>query len=276
MDNQLVRVKTSDSIELQGLHFANTPARKKVVIHLHGIWGNFYGNPFIDYFAQLYPQNGYDFVSANTRDHDDGSINAKFEQCSLDIDAWLNYLSNKGYENVFLQGHSLGAIKAVFYSDRHSGKILQQHVSGLILLSPFDNIPFYSGGDNKKRQEQVQRVTDLAQNDQNAMVPKDIWEMWPLSAQTYLDLVKENGSVDVFPFRRGTLDGSVLSRISMRSFVAVGGNDFAAYPSPEKEMELLSKLPRVDAKLIMGAPHNFAGREPNLLREIISWLKQLK
>ena len=116
----------------------------------------------------------------------------------------------------------------------------------------------------------------LVRENPDAIVSKDVWDMWLLSARTYLDLVEENGSIDVFPFRRGSLEGTALSRIGTRSFAAVGGKDFAAYPSPQKETEMLSKLPRVHSVLIDGAPHNFAGQEPRLLKEIQSWLKRLE
>lgn len=276
MNTSLARVRTSDGIDLHGLHFNNNSGNAKAILHLHGIWGNFYSNPFVDHFGEVYPQIGYDFVSANTRDHDDGALSADFDRCILDINTWLMYLAEKGYKNIILQGHSLGAIKAVFYLDRYGEHATRPHIMGLILLSPFDNIPFYSGGSQEKHQENLNLVRKVMLQDPNAIVPSSVWDMWALSAHTYLQLIEENGSVDVFPFRRGNLDNSPVSRISTKIFAAVGGKDFASYPSPEKEVEMLAALPNIYSVLIENAPHNFSGCESNLLSEITSWVKQIE
>lgn len=274
MQGSLVRVMTPDGIELQGLNDKGAGrAAHAVVVHLHGTWGNFYGNPFIDHFADFYPRRGYSFMTVNTRGHDEGSISERFENCLSDIQTWLEFAARLGYRRVILQGHSLGALEAVYYLT--SSQSLNR-VQALILLSPFDIIAFYCSGDITVRQDRLVKVKAIASTDPNALVPKDVWDMWLISAGTYLDLVDFNTKADIFPFRTGTLTGMPLSQVGLPVFAAVGGNDFAAFPSPKAEVEQLNQLPQVHAVLINGAPHNFAQHEGELLNKISSWLKRIK
>lgn len=277
MEGSLVRVMTEDDVELQGLNFRGSKrVAQAVVIHIHGSWGNFYGNPFIDHFAEFYPRLGYSFMTVNNRGHDDGSIAERFENCLLDIRTWIEFAAKAGYQRVILQGHSLGALKAVYYLNSSSPP---NRVQALILLSPFDVVDFYCSGDVTLRQERLAKAKAIATTDPNAVMPKDVWNMWLISTGTYLDLVGFDTKADIFPFRTGTLKGTPLSRISLNVFAAVGGNDLDAFSSPqacEHALEQLNQLPRVQAVLIDGAPHNFAGYESELLSEISHWLKPIK
>jgi len=273
MNIKLVRTITDDNVELQGLLCSVTPRRTKAVIHLHGIWGNFYENPFIDHFIDFYPKQGFTFLSANTRDHDGGAYNANFEQCLSDIEAWIRFLVELGYTQILIQGHSLGALKAVYYWNNALHADIRSKIKGMIFLSPFDNIPFYSSGSDEKFKAHIREVSQINDKDPSAMVPGHIFNYWMLSARTYLELNQAGGKVDVFPFRKGDLVGSPSSSLGVPCLAAVGGKDFAAYPSPEKEVELLAKLPNITSVLIPNAPHNFHGYEDNLLHEIKIWLK---
>lgn len=272
MNGSIVRTVTSDGVELQGLYFKPSGVGSApVVLHLHGIFGNFYGNPFIDYFADFYPRHGYAFLTGNTRDHDEASMYGHFEDCMMDIPAWLSLATQQGHYQAILQGHSLGALKAVYYLMNAGVPAMSIDIRRLILLSPFDNIAFYSSGSEERRRDNLGKVRDIAAKDPALPIPKEVWDMWPLSARTYLELNEDGGKADVFPFRKGTLRGSALDQVSVPVFAAIGGADFASLPSPQGNVEQLSRLRQVHAALIENAPHNFAQHEPELLREILAW-----
>jgi pimeloyl-ACP methyl ester carboxylesterase len=270
----LVRVKTIDGIELQGLHFASEiNPRKSVVIHLHGTWGNFYGNPFIDYFADQYIKNGFSFLTVNTRGHDEGSNTERLEQCIFDINTWVDYALRQGYHEIILQGHSLGAIK-IIYGLLHPYLIPDvNNITKIILLSPFDIRAFYASGNLVSLEEKINQVEFIANKNPDKLVPNDIWSMWQISAGTYLDLVGPKSEADIFPFRKKTLMGSPLSKIKIPVFAAIGGKDFAAFPTPREAFNQLKQLDNVYAAYIEDAPHNFAQYESELLEEIINWIK---
>lgn len=261
----LVRTITEDRVELQGLLY-EAKNSDKIIIHLHGTWGNFYGNPFIDYFGSSYPLSGYSFLSVNTRGHDEGSISERFEDCQRDINIWLAFVQKNGYKSIILQGHSLGALKVVYYV----GKQGAFPIDRLILLSPFDGISFYCRGKVETRSDLIRRISEIPPDQ---IVPKEIWGMWLISGGTLLDLVGFDTTADIFPFRNHTLQNTPLARIKQPVFAAVGGKDFAAFPNPNDEYNQLSKLENVHTVLIPDAPHNFAGGETQLVRSIMDWLK---
>jgi len=271
MQSTLVRIKTSDGVELQGLNFKGSGrAAHAVVMHLHGTWGNFYGNPFIDHFSDFYPRRGFSFLTGNNRGHDEGSIGERFVDSTKDIQAWLEFAASQRYRWIILQGHSLGALKAVYYLQIHATP--RSPIKGLILLSPFDVVAFYGSGDMSVREKRLQQVRAIAASNMEALVPKDLFNIWLISAGAYLDLADSNTRADIFPFRTGSLKNSILSRLKIPTFAAIGGDDFAAYPSPKAELEQLSELQHVRAALVKGAPHNFADRESALLKELSPWL----
>jgi pimeloyl-ACP methyl ester carboxylesterase len=274
MQNPIVRVKTLDNVDLQGLHFrAQGEAGDRVIIHLHGIWGNCYENPFIDHFISAYPQQGFAYMTVNTRFHDGGSLRGKFETCLLDIRAWLDYAQRLGYRSVILQGHSLGTHQAVYYMT--SGQP-HDNVRALILLAPVDNIALYCTDDVTVRRQRIAQAKAIAAEDPDTEIPKSLFDTWPLSAGTYLNLIDFETKEDVFPFREGTLVGSPLSTIRVPAFVAVAGNDFTLYPSAQSQVDQLRQLEGIEAVQITNAPHNFAEHEPELLADIQQWLARIK
>jgi len=274
MSCSLVRVKTTDGVELQGLHFpCEHDPRKSIVIHLHGTWGNFYGNSFIDYFADHYTKNGVSFLTVNTRGHDEGSNTERLEQCIFDINTWVDFALRQGYHKIILQGHSLGAIKVIYGLLRPYLIPDVNNITKIILLSPFDVRAFYSSGNSALLEEKVNQVEIIAKNNPDALVPNDIWSMWQISAGTFLNLVGPKSEADIFPFRNNSLQGSPLSKMKIPVFAAIGEKDFAAYPTPREAFNQLQKLNNVKAAFIAEAPHNFAQHEPELIEEIINWMQ---
>ena len=148
INQQLVTFKTSDQIELDGLLIK--PNQKELVedkdilfLFVHGLAMNFYCPLFINIISILI-KNGYSALTVNNRGHDltstrrgffekeQGALWELFPDSYLDILAAINYSHSRGYKNLVLLGHSLGALKAVYYRS-----IIQDgSVRGIILLSP--------------------------------------------------------------------------------------------------------------------------------------------
>ena len=66
-----------------------------------------------------------------------GSAYERVEQCLEDLDAWLVWADER-YQRVILLGHSLGAIKALYYQVHRSPQSLQTLPSlrQVIAISP--------------------------------------------------------------------------------------------------------------------------------------------
>ena len=146
MHLQLVQTTTPDGLRLWGAltQSTSTPA-DRLVICLHGVASNFYASTLMQSLSTALEQKGLDVLRVNTRGHDnictigseDGArrLGAAFEivdDCRHDIAGWVKLASSRGYQDVILLGHSLGALK-VIYSQAHEP--LDQ-VSAIVAISP--------------------------------------------------------------------------------------------------------------------------------------------
>lgn len=52
MKQKLVRINSIDGIELPGILYTPDISTNKIVIHVHGLSGNFYENRFLDNLAE--------------------------------------------------------------------------------------------------------------------------------------------------------------------------------------------------------------------------------
>ena len=118
-----------------------------VMIAITGIHGNFYSNPFYYNIGETLNNGGIDFIYAQTNDafgrirtvnvntgkeETIGSWNERFEYTDEDIEAYLDFAEEEGYEHIILAGHSLGANKVIYYLSRHK----EPRVEHFFLLSP--------------------------------------------------------------------------------------------------------------------------------------------
>lgn len=141
MNYPIVKVTTNDGYLLHGLFFEPETKNKLVVIHIHGSAGNFYFNDFYPYLAKLSNDLNIAFLATNNRGSEvyniekgskyAGAAIEIFEECLLDIDAWIEFAITKGYKKIILEGHSFGTNKIQYYA--LNGKYRSQ-VKALILL----------------------------------------------------------------------------------------------------------------------------------------------
>lgn len=67
MKQELVRINSIDDIEQVGILYAPNNITNKIVIHVHGLNGNFYENKFLDTLAETYTNKNYAFLTFNNR-----------------------------------------------------------------------------------------------------------------------------------------------------------------------------------------------------------------
>lgn len=143
-----VNVATKRGSVLNGVIFSSDKNDKStLVIAITGIHGNFYSNPFYVNIGKTLSDNGIDFLYAQTADAfgemETYNVNTKekeiigsgtedFNNTDEDIEAYLNFARQNGYQSVILAGHSLGANKVIYYLSRHH----DSYVKHFIFLSP--------------------------------------------------------------------------------------------------------------------------------------------
>lgn len=166
-------VPTKRGVLLNGVLFRDTASRKNdtVMIAITGIHGNFYSNPFYYNVGDTLNSGGIDFIYAQTNDAFGeietmnvttgqkeiiGSWNERFSYVDEDIEAYLSFVKDQGYEHIILAGHSLGANKVIYYLSRHQ----DAKIDHFFLLSPANLTYMMSGVTDREKQtikEQVER-----------------------------------------------------------------------------------------------------------------------
>ena len=159
MNQELIRPNATDGIQLPGLLYTPDVSTNKIVIHIHGMSGNFYEDEFNDNLARVYTNNGYAFLPFNNRGMNyitemhkgnefviKGSSYELFEDCVIDIEGIVNWVKERGYNHIVLEGHSYGCNKAVYYYTQKQ----DESVKMIVLLAPCDipkEVENYTGKD---------------------------------------------------------------------------------------------------------------------------------
>ena len=169
---RLVTMRTKDNFEIIGMLFNSGNSKDKIIIHIHGNFGNFYQNKFLWFMSSIYTANGIDFLTINLSSHDGlaegyygrdlkyvGGAVAEYDKSQDDIKAAIDFAINQGYKHVILQGHSLGCDKVIQYALENDSNV------PLILLSPVDSYEVQSDWINPETVEsQIVRLKKDVKN----------------------------------------------------------------------------------------------------------------
>lgn len=281
------RITTEDKLILQGLLREPETKTPKVLLHIHGMGGNFYENRFLDVMTESLVGEGYSFYTINTRGHDIiadfpivgpeerykriGNAYEKFEECLLDIGPAVNLLTEKGYSEIILCGHSLGAAKVAYYMARTQ----DPRVKKLILMSPPDMVGLAEEESNHENLlEQAKQM--ISENKGETLLPIKIWDWYYLSANTYIDLYTRDNPIDIF----NTYDGtkiSLLRDVRIPTLAFMGEKDDATILPQMKALEVIRNktpnAPAFDIDIIEDATHSYFGKEKEMVERLLNWLK---
>ncbi|MDB5390502.1 MAG: hypothetical protein JWM11_6148 [Planctomycetaceae bacterium] len=129
---ELVRVTTSDGLWLDGTlalpDSKVSPSEPiEACILVHGTGSNFYAPGVLETFSRQARTAGLAVLRINTRGHDGissiagerkairgGATYEHVADCRLDLQAWIEFLQNRGYSRLGLCGHSMGGVKSAF------------------------------------------------------------------------------------------------------------------------------------------------------------------
>ena len=198
----LVKVKTKDNLTLHGLLTEPEKSSKTIAIHIHGTSGNFYWNNYFELLTKSIVNLNIAHLSTDNRGSEvyqlqewqayTGASLEKFEDCILNIDAWIELALNKWYENIILEGHSYGTEKIVYYMNK--GKYVEK-IKWIILLWFSDTVGSQIKYEKSIWRNYRQEAEDLKAKEESWKLLKDYfalcWEM-PISAQTYLHWFTED------------------------------------------------------------------------------------
>jgi pimeloyl-ACP methyl ester carboxylesterase len=136
VQTQLIELQTTDGVKLDAVLRQPYPTRAKAgVVMVHGYGGNFYSG-IMAFLPGALSHRGFATLALNMRDHDLGPKQYLFEDNLPDIVAGVDEMARKGYEALFLYGHSMGANRVLFYL----AETQDPRIAGLILTGPPGNL----------------------------------------------------------------------------------------------------------------------------------------
>lgn len=289
---QIVRVKTKDGLELSGL--LSEPSQKDtIIVHTHGMSGDFYTNPYYPQMHQMYPENNIAFLAGENRGtHSVVQFNSTegiknigntyeiFEECMHDIEAWVNLARELGYKKIYLQAHSLGPSKVAYYINT----VKPKDIAGLLFISPSDMLGLVYDPEGKEDHTilypEAKKLVDEGKPKQ--LLSQPLWGEYKLSAGTYVNFFRDTSNTAIFNYGRPDLGWDAVNKITLPVLAITGTKDDGIVPcmEPHKAMETLEKelksSPKVKTVVYEGAEHSFEGFEERIVKEVISFIESIK
>jgi alpha-beta hydrolase superfamily lysophospholipase len=285
MNVELVRAVTADGVQLTGALRQPAPGAEArlpvdVVIMHHGVGGNFYNEHFQDRMAEALLERGCAVLRVNNRGHDlaynspAGRLGAAFEMvddCRHDWTAWIDLAEARGYRRIGLWGHSLGAVKTIYFlATRGDARVVRA-----IASSP----PRFSYSAYAARSDGALFLADYERARQmiDAGAPYDLLAVdiptsVVLTARTYVDKYGPDERYDILKH---------LPAVSIPLLVTIGGEEGARPDSPDRfpfgglaaqVAALSARVPGLTFELIPGADHFYTGTTDALWAAVERWL----
>lgn len=283
----IVHVITEDDYLLYGMHLKAEKSRSKtILIAIHGTASNFYENDFMGEVTQnahtmrvsvlLTNNRGSGVLQAWPKLH--GTSLEHFEDCVKDIDAWVSFALQQGYEKIILQGHSLGSEKVVYYMNK--GKY-REKVDGVILLAPSDSWGAEMEYLKKKGAEKYfKEAKGLVKEWKEKRFLTSDWLSYsgvmPKSADSFLNFMKEESELSkALPFHARRLP--FFRRIAVPILAVIGDQiEYTVIPIREAIEVLKKENPRAEVNQIKNCDHDFTGKEKELAEIVGGFLERTK
>ena len=284
MKQELVRINSIDNIEQPGILYSPCKNTDKIVIHVHGLCGNFYENNFIDILAKAYTENNYAFLTFNNRGRDNivelhknngsliiGGCLERFSDCILDIEGVINWVKEKGYKEIVLEGHSYGCNKVLYYYNHKRDSIIKK----IVLLAPCD-IPsevkkFLSKEEYNKAKNEATKL--VKEEKGNELIDFSVMSNKKIAAKTfYYDFLPggENDFIRYYDENKSIL----LNNIDITTLIIFGDIDECVLTEPLEVVKkyLTRNLEDSNIQIIKGANHSYSNKYMDLYQIIYKYI----
>ncbi len=286
MNYPIVAVKTNDQVKLHGVLFEPKQESTAIKIHIPGTAGSFFWNDFYPDLVQSALKLGMAQLNTNTRGtgvYDmekglpaTGAALEKFEDCLLDIDAWIELALSKGYEQIVLEGHSFGTEKIVYYMNHGQYRDKVQAVILMGFSDTYGTQQKYEQETGKSFTKEAQSLVDQGQEKQLLSDLTAFAGELPISAGTYHNFFSASSEcAQTLPFRNGK-KLTLLSQINVPILGVISDNDDEEYtiiPIKQAASLLESENNQAQVKIITNTDHGFTGKSEEVAATIESFLE---
>ncbi|MEI7961630.1 MAG: alpha/beta fold hydrolase [archaeon] len=283
LNGKLVYFKATDGLELQGFISESKQHNKKIIIHIHGMQGDFVRIPLHWELAKQLKGSDFDFFPINTRGSGLktrfykkskkmylGTGFENFEESYYDIEGAIKETEKLGYKQIILSGHSTGCQKIIYYQSKRQNK----KVKGLILLGAGDDYNLAKKQHGKKFDSTVKLAKKLVAKKKGFEVKPEFGEFCAKRYLSFADTKNpESKIVDYF----GKLE--LFSKIKEPMLAIFGTQDNAVIDTPKESLKKLRGRTKSDFFItaqINGAKHSFMGKEKETCKVIQTFLKQIR
>lgn len=282
-----VNFQATDGVQLNGFLYKSNTKTKTVIVSVHGMGSNCFKNREVA-IAKTSIQNGIDYFCFNNRGSElarylKKTVNGKTEKilagtCYEDaLEGYFDVLGailkvkELGYENIYIQGHSLGSTKALYTYKKlkEDDNEILKNIKGLILLSLVDintvmkeylgdKFPYYLDFAEKKE----------AEGHLKYLMPSESF-IHPISVKTYLRYLRDYKEIDID-------DYNMVSIIDIPVFMRWGTDNEMTIYQPEELNQLVSEKinhNNKDINCIYGANHSYDNYEEELAKQIDEFVK---
>ena len=265
---------------------------RRVVLSVHGMTSNCFKKRE-SIFAEEYVKNGIDYFCFDNRGAniieyferikngklisriESGTVYEKFEDSYHDIKGAILMLLEKGYDEIYLQGHSYGAAKSVFVYNKLKKNMeinILSHIKHVILLSIVDIPRMCRGLLSDKYNSVITEVKQMINEKRGDELIKREYFLHPISANNFLFINQINGILDIVPFGSEKPNLNALSNIECPLMMFWGKERDMIMQKPE----ILEKIIRenvskqdIEVKFIEGTGHNYRYKEVETVKEIL-------
>ncbi len=286
----LVNVQTSDGLRLDGIWRKPPQANASqlgvdlVILH-HGLSGNFYGAGMFEEYTDALVEKGCAVMRVNNRGHhpinrgmvggESKRLGAAYElvdECRYDWEAWLDLAQAAGYRRVALWGHSLGAVKSIYYmSTQHDPR-----VNYVVASSPprfsYSALQKEDGWKGFKREcDRAQQLID--QGHPETLMDVDFPRELLVTAEVFIDKYGPDGKYDIVQHIPNVKVPLLVTLGGLEGVVMGEGNSLMQFAGLATEMEKMSgELENLTFEPIPEADHVYTGQREYAWNVIGGWL----
>ena len=293
---EVIYFLATDGIKLDGLLYTSKNKTEDIILSIHGMGSNCMKKREST-IAKVANENGIDYFCFNNR----GSELVKYirrytegkREKSLggtsyedvlegyeDITGAIIKLKELGYKNIYLQGHSLGCTKIVYtYNElKDEQDEMLKNIKGVILNSLIDiprTLKIYL---RDKFDEYLAYAEEKEKNNElNEMMPVEAF-IHPISVRTFLRYARNNKEIDFAKYGEDN-EFVKLNNIDVPLFMRCGNVNEMIVQMPEELVDIMNKTitnPHKDIYYIDGANHSYEGKEEELAKQIVEFIKKVQ
>ncbi len=293
---EVIYFLATDGIKLDGLLYTSENKTEDIILSIHGMGSNcmkkrettmakFANQNNIDYFC--FNNRGSELVKYIRR-YTEGKREKSLGGTSFedvlegyeDITGAIIKLKELGYKNIYLQGHSLGCTKIVYtyHELKDEQDDMVNDIKGIILNSLIDvprALKVYLRDNFDKYLAYAEEKEKNGQKDE--MMPQDAF-IHPISVKAFLRYARDYQDINFANFGEDK-ELKVLNHIDVPLFMRWGNVNEMIVQMPEEIVDLMNNCitnPNKDIYYIDGANHSYEGKEEELAKEIIAFIKKNK